>query len=322
MPLHDLGYRRWDGELNPQWTRWWVIAQTGIRLSWRSRWLRRMLTLAWLPAILFGIAVFTLENAIGRSADIDMGLRVLSNHFPITDELREEVRRDPSQARSTLWALILLSFFRIPQGFLIVMLTALIAPPLIAQDIRSRAYLLYFSRPITRLEYVFGKLATVAAYLSMITLVPGVVLYLLGVGLSPSLSVVADTWDLPLRVVAASVVVIIPTATFALCLSSLLAESRYATFCWFVPWVLGWFAFMAMTAMTEQAAYMQGQSEVVRSGKWSLLSPYHALGDVETWVFGLESNFGRVAPQALMLSLVTLISMGVLLRRVVAPMRV
>jgi ABC-type transport system involved in multi-copper enzyme maturation permease subunit len=233
----------------------------------------------------------------------------------------EQIIGDPSHARTTLWPMVLLTFFRRPQGVITVMLVALIAPPLIARDLRSRAYLLYFSRPITRLEYVFGKMAVVAAYLLMVTLVPGVALYILGVALSPEFAVFYDTWDLPLRVAAASTIVIIPTVTFALALSALLGESRYATFCWFAPWVLGFVAFMSMTAMNEVRPFHR-KNPLLISNQWSLLSPYHTLGEVQTWVFGIEKDFANVAPEACLLSVVTLLSMAILLRKVAAPMRV
>jgi ABC-2 type transport system permease protein len=321
VPLHDLGYRRWDGELNPQILRWWVIAQTGVRLAWRSRWLRRMLVLAWIPAAACGAAFFALENSLNNPREIADALNLFARNYPQAGLVAEQIKGDPSSARVALWPMILLTFFRLPQGVITVMLVALIAPPLIARDLRSRAYLLYFSRPITRLEYVFGKMAVVAAYLLMVTLVPGVALYVLGVALSPEFAVVYDTWDLPLRVAAASTIVIIPTVTFALALSALLGESRYATFCWFAPWVLGFVAFMSMTAMHETRR-LHGRNPLLISNKWSIVSPYHTLGEVQTWVFGIEKDFANVAPEACLLSVVTLVSMAVLLRKVAAPMRV
>lgn len=325
VPLHDLGYRGWDGELNPQSGRWWVIAQTGVRLAWRSRWLRRMLVIAWFPAVLAGLVLFFVENAISRSLDLPNVIRLTDQTFPVFpwgESMAAMLDERPANSRAAIWPVVLLAFFRMPQGVLIVMLTALVAPSLIAQDMRSRAYLLYFSRPITRLEYVLGKMATVAAYQAMITAVPGVALYLLGVGLSPDLSVIRDTWDLPLRIIASSVVVIVPTVTFSLSLSALLAESRYATFCWFAPWILGWAAFVAMTAMKESAVLHHSENAFVLRGTWSVLSPYHALGEVESWIFGITRNFDDVAPEAMMLSLVTLVSLGVLLHKVSSPMRV
>lgn len=53
-----------------------------------------------------------------------------------------------------------------------VMVIGLIAPPMISQDVRSRAFLLYFSRPLTRGEYLLGKLASVWVYLSLISTLP------------------------------------------------------------------------------------------------------------------------------------------------------
>lgn len=282
-----------------------------------------MLVLAWLPAVLAGVAFFLAENAVSRSLDVGLTLRELSHWFPFARTVAESLESQDIQSnRQALWPLILLSFFRLPQGFLIVMLTALVAPSLIAQDMRSRAFLLYFSRPITRMEYVLGKMATVGAYLAMITLVPGLVLYLLGVGLSPDLSVIRDTWDLPFRVILASIVVIVPTATFSLSLSALMGESRFATFCWFAPWVLGLAAFWSITAMIETAAFAPGENPFLMRNSWSILSPYHVLGEVETWIFGLKKNFDDIAPEAMVLSIVTLVSMGILLRKVSSPMRV
>jgi ABC-type transport system involved in multi-copper enzyme maturation permease subunit len=274
-----------------------------------------------MPAIFAGVAFFVVENVLSRPG-IAYQAEQAARNFPPIRPVVQHLSDDPARARATAWAMLLLMFFRIPQGVLAVMVIALIAPPLIAQDFRSRAFLLYFSRPITRLEYVAGKMATVAAYLAMITVVPGLALYLLGVGLSPNLGVVWDTWDLPFRVIASSVVVIIPTVTFALCLSALLGESRFATFCWFAPWVMGFYAYIAMTAITDTSVLQQQENPFLLSSKWSILSPYHALGEVQSWIFGVETNFTNVAPEAFMLSVVTLVSMAVLLRRVSSPMRI
>ena len=62
MPLHDLGYRAWQGRPEPERRRWWVIAQTGSRLAWRSRWLRRLMLVAWLPMVYMGIGFFAYEQ--------------------------------------------------------------------------------------------------------------------------------------------------------------------------------------------------------------------------------------------------------------------
>jgi hypothetical protein len=123
-------------------------------------------------------------------------------------------------------------------------------------------------------------------------------------------------------VIASSIVVIVPTVTFSLCLSALMGESRFATFCWFAPWVLGGAAFLAMTAMMEATVIRPDDNPLLLRSSWTILSPYHALGEVESWIFGMRKNFDDVAPEAMALSIVTLVSMGILLRKVSSPMRV
>src|SRR3990167_4532052 len=51
--VNRLGYRGWSGQLESGWMRWTVISSVGIRRAWQSRWLRRMLFFAWLPAVWF-----------------------------------------------------------------------------------------------------------------------------------------------------------------------------------------------------------------------------------------------------------------------------
>ena len=66
MPIHDLGYRAWEGATGSPYTRWWVITQTGVRLAWRSRLLRRFVLLAWLPALYLGVAFFVWEQSVAH----------------------------------------------------------------------------------------------------------------------------------------------------------------------------------------------------------------------------------------------------------------
>ena len=64
MPIHDVGYRGWDGARTSQLSRWWIISQTGIRLAAKSKWVRRILFVAWLPVMYWGIGFFFVEKAI------------------------------------------------------------------------------------------------------------------------------------------------------------------------------------------------------------------------------------------------------------------
>lgn len=326
MGLHNLGYRSWSGQLAPGWARWTTIASVGVRCAWQSRWLRRLLFVAWLPSLWFAFGFFMWEQA-QQYSDFKFVFSAFAHDLPKDHVIRELIQNGDfagnPEARHTVWAWLLYSFFRYPQALVMVLVVGIIAPPLVSQDLRSRAYLLYFSRPLSRGEYILGKTASIWLYMLAISTLPALVLYLLGILLSPNLEVIWATWDLPLRIVAASAVLLIPMATLALCMSSMTQESRYAAFAWFSLWILGWFAYGVMTSVDMIHAMEQSHTEgakpvVVRD--WSYLSLYHTLGKVESWVFGF-SDFQSIRVSATILIVITLLSLGILMRRVAAPMK-
>lgn len=327
MPTNDLGYRAWTGKRTWGWLRWCVVASTGIRLIWTNMWLRRILLLAWLPAAVMGLGVFFYERSLEQPVENRrFGFEVAQRlGYPELGLILRSKPDDPTYGRHRAWSLLLFSFFRYPQGVVVALVVGFIAPRLVAQDVRSRAFLLYFSRPLTPAEYIAGKLAILVVYLSIISTLPALALYVLAVGLSPSLDVVWATWDLPLRILGASFVLLLPTTTLALCLSSLTSESRYAGFAWFAIWVLGWIAYgtqRAIEAAAMGAASAIPDSSVFRQEGWLLVSLYHTLGKVQSWVFGLEPFTPTVAAASVLLVGISLLSLLTLRRRVWAPIRI
>ena len=321
MAINSLGYRKWSGKPTPVWTRSVVIAQAGIRRAWQNRWLRRMLLFSWLPASWFAIGFFIFEESIQYPEMLKWLTPFLRNGVenPQFAEILGIVEAgQPREARHGVWAWLLQSFFSIPQATGMAMIVGLIAPSLISQDLRSRAFLLYFSRPIDRIEYVLGKLSTVWVYLAMISMFPALSLYGMGILLSSDVEVILATWDLPFRIIAATTVLSIPTASLALCLSSLTQESRIATFAWFAIWIAGWVTFSVLSTVEviNQTAKQNSGDSI-----WSHFSLYHTLGRVQSWVFGFL-EFNDIRGSAFILIVITVVSLGILLRNVVAPMRV
>ena len=356
MPLHDVGYRAWKGMPRPSGAAG-VIASTGIRLAWKSRWLRRVMLFAWSPALMFAGGFFAFEQAIEEGA-IGAGrnaTRRLDSFGMIGNLVATSLGgqlEDPEAARRTVWSRLLLAFMRAPQAVLLAVVVGLVAPKLIAGDLRARAWLVYFTRPVSRVDYILGKVGVLAAIVTLITLLQAVVLWLVGVLVSPSLSVAAATWDLPLRVIGAAAAVTVPTVLLALAYSSLTAESRIATFAWFATWLACWIAHGALTGADAAAsartrgtaaiavdpfddsspAFMPRTSPrlswLARAAgidntvdRWAWLSLYHAQGVVQAWIFGIEKRLAVVLPPLASLLAVTLGSILVLLVRVDAPAR-
>jgi ABC-2 type transport system permease protein len=319
MPLHDVGYRDWNEQRSIELGRWWVLALTGVQLVWRGTMLKRTLVLTWLPAVMAALAFFAYEQSIAYP-DLRRAVASVMHLSGAPAELGEQILEDPLIARHTVWSTLLLAFFRYPQAFVMLLVMGMIAPRLISYDIRTRGYLLLFSRPIMPWEYVLGKSLVLWFYLAAITTLPALLLYLTGLLLSPDLWVFQQTWDLPLRILAASFVLIVPTSALALAYSSLTVESRYAAFAWFATWVLGWATYSLLTFVEMQAeAEKNGLHPLERyQSNWDFLSPYHVLGKVQQWCFGLTPEDQVVWPYLLILASIGVVSLIVVHRRVIS----
>ncbi|XZE51801.1 ABC transporter permease subunit [Planctomycetaceae bacterium SH139] len=317
MPIIDLGYRNWDGERSPRFLRPLAITGTSLRLVWRAVWLRRLLMIAMLPMIPVGVCFFMYEQIPESDGLKRAALEVSSELFESNPQLRDAIVSDSPEARHLVWANLLLGFFRYPQAILMVVLFGLVAPRIISYDIRSRAYLLYFSRPLTVVEYLIGKALVLIVLLALTSTIPALGVYCLGLAFSPDLWTFFETWDLPLRIIAASVTLALPTAALAILYSSFTSESRYAAFAWFTTWGLGWVTYLVLTSSALFSNDFTAVPKYV-----TLVSPYHALGQIQAAIFGTLADNGEASGAILLVSVVTICSMMIAYQRVAAQLRI
>lgn len=322
MPIHNLGYREWDGERESGNTRWSVIAGIGIRRAWQSSWLRRIAFVVWGPPLVYGIIVFMFEQAFSRNSGINprafgeaakvfMPRESLPGILAMLSNLEGMPKEELlTVARPLLWKSVFLQLQR-TQSIGMIIVVGLCAPSLISHDVRSRAFLLYFSRPLTRFQYIFGKFATVAFFLLLTCTLPQLLLYVFAVLLSPDISVVAATWDLPLRVVAASLTMIVPTSLLALMFSSLTTESRFATFGWFFVWIFGLAMFIVMQSMNGDTSEL-----VLRLSFLFLL-----FSDLSTAILGIPTLTSHSDTQFIFVIALSCICATVIFRKVSAPLK-
>ena len=112
------------------------------------------------------------------------------------------------------------SFFFQTELYFIMLLVTLAGPNLISLDLRYNALPLYFSRPVTRLDYFLGKLGVIAALVAAVAVLPAVAAYVLGVCFSLDLTVVRDTWRLLPASILYGLVIVVSAGTLMLALSS------------------------------------------------------------------------------------------------------
>jgi ABC-2 type transport system permease protein len=273
MPLHDVGYRGWEGNRQAAGTAVAVIALTGLRLAWTSRWLRRVVFFAWSPAMVFAASFFAFEQAVeeGRLTTMTEAARAGRNldgvgmlGTVLADALGGGAE-SPEAVRHLVWTRLLLAFMRAPQAILLAAVVGLVAPTLISRDLRAKAWLVYFTRPVGRTEYILGKAVILFLLVAAITMLPGLALWVMGVLVSPSIDVAWQTCDLPLKIIVASVTLAIPTVLLALAYSSLTAESRIASFAWFATWLACWIAHGALVTADLVATARQAEASLAQS---------------------------------------------------------
>ena len=152
MPIHNLGYREWEGERESGGSRWSVVAGIGIRRAWQSTWLRRIAFVVWGPPLAYAVLIFGFEQFLGNQSDISprqvhMILRAtlprsampevvdaLNNIGGATDE--EKMK----ETRPVFWKGVMLQLQR-SQCIGMVFVIGLIAPALISQDAVSYTHL-------------------------------------------------------------------------------------------------------------------------------------------------------------------------------------
>jgi ABC-2 type transport system permease protein len=198
MPIHDQSYRRYGGQRERPGGAWTVIARSGIRTLITQRRFLFLLIVAWLPFLFRAVQIY---------------LAYLAADFPQADIFRPS----PETFRD----------FLDQQGLLLIFVTLYVGAGLIANDRRANALQIYLSKPLTRAEYIGGKLAVLAAFQLLVTWVPAMLLLLLQVVFAGSFTFIGENLFLiPAITLFASVLVLLAAFTM-LALSSLSNSSRF-----------------------------------------------------------------------------------------------
>lgn len=195
-PVHDQSYRRYQGERLPPGRAWIVILRTGLRMFLVRRIFLGLLLLAWVPFLVRSVQIYAVAALPQAAQAVPVTAQTFRNFVDF-------------------------------QGLFAFFVTVFVGAGLIANDRRAHALQVYLSKPLLRVEYIAGKLATLLIYLAAVTIVPALALLVVQVALSGSLSLHrASPFLVPAVLLASTMRVIVP-AMVMLALSSLSTSSRY-----------------------------------------------------------------------------------------------
>ena len=155
MAVLERSYKRYEGALLPEWSRFLIIPRHAFRDVFRSKIFTGLYALSFMAPLVFAVLIYLRHNAEALAI---LQLNVV-NVLPIDERFFQ-------------------TFVEI-QGWIGFFLALLVGPQQVARDLTNNGLPLYLCRPFSRTEYVVGKMSIVIILLSTITWVPGLILFLL-----------------------------------------------------------------------------------------------------------------------------------------------
>lgn len=242
-PIHDQGYRRYGGGREPHGRRWWVIARAGLLARVKERRVIALLLAAWLPFLVRAIQIYASAN-----------FQQVAFLAPTPQMFRE---------------------FLDQQELFVFIVSIMIGAGLIADDRRANALQIYLSKPLTRVEYIAGKLITLAIVLTFVTWVPAILLLLLQILFAGSTKFLREhLFLIPAITLFAGVQVFV--SSFAMMALSSLSKSRR-----FV-------AMMYAGALFFTAAMYQALRAITTSSAWAVISPRDTMNVIADGIFRIQ----------------------------------
>src|SRR3954469_24104322 len=273
MPIHDQGYRRYGGSKARTGTGWMVIARAGIRNMISKRAFLGLLLISWFPFFVRAVQFYAAVNLTN--------IPQASVLAPSADTFRQ--------------------FLEQQQTF-VFFVTVYVGAGLIANDRRANALQIYLSKPLTRAEYVLGKLAILMTFLLLVTWVPAIVLLIVQIAFAGNFTFFQNNVFLfPAITVFAFIQVALASSTM-LALSSLSNSSRYVAILY------------AAVLFFTQAVYGVLYA-VTRSSAFSWVSFSSNLEQLGYVIFRQPVKFDTPWPVSLLMIVLLIAVSGVVLER-------
>jgi len=154
MAVYKRTYKAYTGALTPAWSRFGVLSRYGLKALFNSRPFTAYTVLCLLPFLGGLIFIYAVHStSVQALLNINFARTQLINNY---------------------WFLVFLGW----EAWMGFLLTAWGAPGMISKDFANHSIQLYLSRPLSRAEYLLGKVSVLAILLSFTTWIPALILFL------------------------------------------------------------------------------------------------------------------------------------------------
>ena len=276
MPIHTQDYRHWEGTLKAHsHTRWWIIAKAELKLLAQRKIVRLIVAI---PPLIYILAHAMLIYIINQVPGVDF------------------VKIDGGFFQQFLFRIQ-----PVPATFFVALVAIFAGSGLIATDLKNNALSLYLSKPISWVDYLIGKFAAIGILLGCLTLIPGLLLFLVQLLLAGT-SFLKDNYWMPFSIIGYSVVIILSTSLLILLFSSLTTNSRYA--------IIGFSAVWFGSPVLYEVLRM-----ITRTSKVALVSVWANYDLLGTIMFGGSPDYSVHWVWSLLIHVAVITSCVLVLRR-------
>ena len=283
MAVYDHGYRGYVGPLMSARSRFLVISRYGLRDVFASRMFLAFFAFCFTWPLLLLVAMYLRYNAEALALT-NIGATDLLEFLEVNTWFFQNL------------------FLR-AQLYLAFVVVLIVGPSLLSADLRNRAMPLYLSRPLTRTDYVLGKLLVLGVLVSAITWAPGLLLFAIQASLGGT-EWLGEHWR-----VAPSLVVV--SAVWTLCMS--LPMLAIAAWVKWKPWA----RILFMGAILSGTAFGEFYKQFYDSWLGSMVVAFDVTAALSASVFGTEGNVQMPDTAAwLAAGLLVAVSAALLYRRV------
>ena len=221
-------YRKFQGKLRPSTLRFLPLARASIRTATKRK-LPLLILFAppVIATVIFSFVVYvrfsldqgTTPDAFGGAAN--PGMRLMAGMADTLLQVKNQIAR--FHEAMTMFAFLIVAWFGAGE---------------IAEDRRVGAHLLYFARPLTRLDYLLAKFLALAFFGSMAAIVPGLVVCTVATFASPNWSFLKQEGDVIPMTIAYGALWVTVCSSVILAVSSVSSRKSFALVATFAVFVL------------------------------------------------------------------------------------
>lgn len=246
MAIYDQSYAPWTGTYASRATRIRSIVEMELAQPFKNIWVLLIVLLAFALVLGWLLILFLVGSVQVNIPAFAIGNKIYRDGF----------FNFPPGSNFTLYSMILM------------VLSATVGASLIARDAGHRALLMYFSRSITRVDYMVGKFLSLFLFLLFVTLGPGLILFVGQLGMGQERLTFGQRMSDLLGVTLHSLIMTIPVSAVVLMFSSLTKRAYLAA--------IGWSMFYLASETASSTLAFALKADWAKTLSWTNLSAHLA----------------------------------------------